>query len=66
LEVSLNPWSWDAVIFTVKTVPEDAHRFAKGDAIDFGGGGKIQLKHSKMDFYVVTEHAEYPDVPQSQ
>ncbi len=52
-------WSWDAAIFAVRTGPEDAYRFAEGQPIDFVGGGKIRLKHGKMDFYAVTDHAEY-------
>ncbi|MBW2368468.1 MAG: DUF3604 domain-containing protein, partial [Deltaproteobacteria bacterium] len=59
-------FSWDARLFGTKTLPEDAYRYAKGEAIDFAGGGKIQLKHGTMDFLAVTDHAEYLGVLNSR
>jgi len=51
-------FSWDASLFGTDTLPDDAYRYAKGEAINFAGGGKIQMKHSPLDFYAVTDHAE--------
>jgi hypothetical protein len=52
-------WSFDAFAFNVRTTPDDAYRFAKGEAIDHVGGGTVQLVHGPLDFLAVTDHAEY-------
>ncbi|MBW2367974.1 MAG: DUF3604 domain-containing protein [Deltaproteobacteria bacterium] len=52
-------FSWDARLVRTKTLPEDAYRYAKGEPIDLAGGGTVQLKHGNMDFFAVTDHAEY-------
>ena len=51
--------SSDARIFGTVAGPDDAYRFAKGEAIDFQNFGKIQLKYGALDFMAVTDHAEY-------
>lgn len=50
--------SFDAFIFNVRTTPEDAYRFARGEAIQHGGGFNIQLAEP-LDFLAVTDHGEY-------
>lgn len=51
-------WSFDAFIYNVRTTPEDAYRFAKGEKINHVSGKEIQL-HRPLDFMAVTDHAEY-------
>ena len=34
-------WSFDAFIYNVRTTPDDAYRYAKGEAIDIPGVGQI-------------------------
>ena len=51
-------WSFDAFIFNVRTTPDDAYRFGKGEAIPHVGGKSIQLGRP-LDFMAVTDHAEY-------
>ncbi len=51
-------YSFDAfLMFATKTTPDDAYRFAKGEAIDHALGFPIQLKSGPLDFYAVTDHA---------
>ncbi|MCY4129246.1 MAG: DUF3604 domain-containing protein [Gammaproteobacteria bacterium] len=66
--------SFDAWGFGVRTSPDDAYRFAKGEAIDHPSGYTIQLDRP-LDFYAVTDHGMYlgvldaaanPDHPMSQ
>ncbi len=66
--------SFDAWGFGVRTSPDDAYRFAKGEAIDHPSGYTIQLDRP-LDFYAVTDHGMYlgildaaanPDHPVSQ
>jgi hypothetical protein len=52
-------WSCDTFIAGVRTGPEDAYRFARGEAIDHFNGEKIQLKTGPLDFMALTEHSEY-------
>jgi len=52
-------YSTDARIFGTVATPDDAYRFAKGDAIDLPALGRVQLKHGALDFMAVTDHAEY-------
>ena len=49
----------DAYILGVRTTPEDAYRYAKGEAIVHPLGFQIQLQGGALDFYAVTDHAEY-------
>ncbi|GAB3095654.1 DUF3604 domain-containing protein [Aestuariicella hydrocarbonica] len=52
-------YSFDAYTNGSVTEPDDAFRWAKGEAIP-GGGGRGELKIKKpLDWYVVSDHAEY-------
>ena len=51
-------WSFDAFIFNVRTTPDDAYNFGKGQAIAHVGGKPIQMERP-LDFMAVTDHAEY-------
>lgn len=51
--------SFDAFVFGVRRSPEDAYRYAQGEAIPQDAGGMIQLAGPPLDFYAVTDHGEY-------
>ncbi len=48
----------DAFIFNVRSTPDDAYRFALGQAIEHASGMRIQLGQP-LDFIAVTDHSEY-------
>jgi hypothetical protein len=52
-------YSFDAFVFGVRAMPEDAYRFARGDAISHPSGYEIQLRGGQLDFIAVTDHSEY-------
>ncbi len=54
-------WSFDAFIYNVRTSPEDAYRFGKGEMIQHPIAGYIQNSRP-LDFMSVTDHAEYMGV----
>ena len=68
-------WSFDAYINGAVAGPDDAYRWAKGEAIPGGGDGTpLQIK-VPLDWYIVSDHAEYmgalplmadPDSPASK
>jgi len=51
--------SFDAYIFNVRATPDDAYRFAKGEAIGHANGMNIRLAGGPLDFTAVTDHSEY-------
>ena len=51
--------SFDAFIFGTRATPDDAYRFAAGEAIDNGAGASVQLAGPPLDFIAVTDHGEY-------
>jgi hypothetical protein len=51
--------SFDAYIFNVRAMPDDAYRFAKGDPIGHAAGFDIRLAGGPLDFTAVTDHSEY-------
>jgi hypothetical protein len=55
-------WSFDAYSMKVRVGPEDAYRFARGEAIDHVSGKKIQLLGPPLDFMGLTEHGTYMGV----
>ncbi|SDZ84514.1 Protein of unknown function [Microbulbifer marinus] len=68
-------YSFDAVTNGATTTPADAYRWAKGEAISAGVlGGELRISQP-LDFYAVSDHAEYlgvfkkmydPDSPASK
>lgn len=54
-------WSFDAFVMNVRTSPDDAYRFGKGESIPHAIGKPIQMKRP-LDFMAVTDHAEYMGV----
>ena len=52
-------YSFDAFIFNVRATPDDAYKFARGEAIDHPAGFEIQLQSGPLDFAAVTDHSEY-------
>lgn len=49
-------YSFDAYIFGTRATPDDAYRFAKGEALTHPAGFTMQLAEP-LDFYSVTDHA---------
>jgi hypothetical protein len=52
-------YSHDAFVLGNRTSPDDAYRFAKGEAISHPMGFEIQLAGGPLDFQAVTDHGEY-------
>ena len=50
--------SMDAYLFGTRASPDDAYRFAKGDALVHASGYAMQVK-KPLDFLAVTDHATY-------
>ncbi|WP_370169851.1 MULTISPECIES: DUF3604 domain-containing protein [Hyphomonas] len=51
--------SFDAYIFNVRRTADDAYRFARGDTITHPSGFDMTIAGGPLDFYTVTDHAEY-------
>ena len=51
-------YSFDAYVFGNTTLPADAYRYARGQALDHPSGYRIQLQQP-LDFYAVTDHAMF-------
>ncbi len=52
-------WSFDGMTNGSKTTPADAYAWAQGREITNSGvGGKLQIQ-TPLDFYMVSDHAEY-------
>jgi len=52
-------WSFDAYINGAKAGPDEAYRWAKGEAIPGGGDGTPLKIKVPLDWYAVSDHAEY-------
>jgi hypothetical protein len=52
-------WSFDAFINGAFTEPDSAYRWAKGELIPNPGEGDSLQIESPLDWYLVSEHAEY-------
>ncbi len=51
--------SIDSYNFGVRATPDDAYRFAKGEALTHPLGNAIRLQGGPLDFLAVTDHGEY-------
>ncbi len=49
-------YSFDAYVFGTRATPDDAYRFARGEALEHPAGFTMQLREP-LDFYSVTDHA---------
>ena len=50
--------SFDAYAFGTTNTPDDAYRYARGEALDHPSGYQVQLQQA-LDFYAVTDHAMF-------
>src|SRR5579864_3621464 len=50
--------SFDAYLIGTRLYPEDAYRYARGEAIEYQGR-KLRLSGPPLDFLGVSDHAEY-------
>lgn len=50
-------YSMDAFALATSTTPEDAYRYARGEAVNYFGTPR--KRHAPLDFLAVTDHAEY-------
>ncbi len=51
-------YSFDAYAFGTTATPDDAYRYARGDALKHPSGYEVQLRQA-LDFYAVTDHAMF-------
>lgn len=51
-------YSFDAFLFGTRADPDDAYRYARGEAIQHPAGFAVQLDRP-LDFYAVTDHAMF-------
>ena len=51
-------YSFDAFAFGTVATPDDAYRYAEGEAIEHPAGFEVQLR-APLDFYAVTDHAMF-------
>ncbi|MDP6581362.1 MAG: DUF3604 domain-containing protein [Vicinamibacterales bacterium] len=51
-------YSFDAFAFGTVATPDDAYRFAQGEAIEHPAGFEVKLR-APLDFYAVTDHAQF-------
>jgi hypothetical protein len=51
-------YSFDAFAFGTVATPDDAYRYAQGEAIEHPAGFEVQLR-APLDFYAVTDHAMF-------
>jgi hypothetical protein len=54
-------WSFDGFTNGSKTTPTDAYAWAQGKAITGSGGPEMKIQ-TPLDFYMVSDHAEYMGV----
>ena len=51
-------YSFDAYVFGTLTTPDQAYRYAQGEALQHPSGYQVQLQQP-LDFYAVTDHAMF-------
>ena len=51
-------YSFDAFAFGTVATPDDAYRFAEGEALEHPAGFEVKLR-APLDFYAVTDHAQF-------
>ena len=52
-------YSFDAFMGNVRTTPDDAYRYAKGEPIDHPAGDTLRISGPPLDFLMVSDHAKY-------
>jgi hypothetical protein len=52
-------YSFDAFMGNVRTTPDDAYRYAKGEPIAHPAGIKLRITGRPLDFLMVSDHAKY-------
>lgn len=52
-------YSFDAFMGSVRTTPDHAYRYAKGEPIDHPAGMKMRITGPALDFLMVSDHAKY-------
>ena len=52
-------YSFDAFMMNVRTTPDDAYRYAKGEPINHPGGSRLRISGPPLDFLMVSDHAKY-------
>ena len=55
-------YSFDAFTNGTLTTPADAYKWAQGEAVPGGGGGPDLKINTPLDFYAVSDHAEWMGV----
>jgi hypothetical protein len=54
-------FSFDAIASGTRTTPDDAYRYARGEAVEYLG--RSVRRRRPLDFLAVTDHSEYLGVP---
>ncbi|MYE82462.1 MAG: DUF3604 domain-containing protein, partial [Gammaproteobacteria bacterium] len=52
-------FSFDAFLGSVRTTPDHAYRYARGEPIPHPSGETLRLSGAPLDFLAVTDHGEY-------
>ena len=52
-------FSFDAFNMNVRSTPDDAYRYAKGETIPHPAGAQLRLDGPPLDFLMVSDHAKF-------